>query len=103
MDDILQWPHIDTEIIFAYILIDCDLEYVGWYKDQKPAHTLIVSLLTPFLLTILLVVEIKSFYILKLRLLLQFQIKKKVDVGAKRTIRDTYNLVQLYDWYKPKL
>ena len=37
IDDILQWPHIDTGAIFAYILKveDCDLEYVGRYKDQK--------------------------------------------------------------------
>ena len=39
IDDILQWPHIDidTRVIFASILKvkDCDLEYVGRYKDQK--------------------------------------------------------------------
>ena len=37
IDDILQWPHIDTGVIFAYILKvkDCDLECVGRYKDQK--------------------------------------------------------------------
>ena len=37
IDDILQWPHIDTGVIFAYILKvkDCDLEYVGRYKDKK--------------------------------------------------------------------
>ena len=35
IDDILQWPHIDTGVIFAYILKvkDCDLEYIGRYKD----------------------------------------------------------------------
>ena len=35
--DLLQWPHIDTRVIFAYILKvkDCDLEYVGRSKDQK--------------------------------------------------------------------
>ena len=75
------------------LYIDCDLEYIGRYKDQKPAHTLIVSLLTPFLLTILLVVEIKPFYILKFSLLLQSDKKTKLDVGTKITIRDTYNLV----------
>ena len=37
IDDILQWPHMDTGVIFAYILKvkDCDLECVGRYKDQK--------------------------------------------------------------------
>ena len=37
IDDILQWPHVDTGVIFAYILKvkDCDLECVGRYKDQK--------------------------------------------------------------------
>ena len=37
IDDILQWPHIDTGVILVYILKvnDCDLEYVGRYKDQK--------------------------------------------------------------------
>ena len=37
IDDILQWPHIDTRVIFAYILKvkDCGLEYIGRYKDQK--------------------------------------------------------------------
>ena len=38
IDDIVLWPHIDTGVIFVYILKvkDCDLEYVGRYKDQKP-------------------------------------------------------------------
>ena len=37
INDILQWSHIDTGVIFAYMLKvkDCDLEYVGRYKDQK--------------------------------------------------------------------
>ena len=37
IDDILQWLHMDTGVIFAYILKvkDCDLECVGRYKDQK--------------------------------------------------------------------
>ena len=37
IDDILQWPHMDTGVIFAYILKvkDCDLECVGRCKDQK--------------------------------------------------------------------
>ena len=72
-------------------------------KIKKPPHTLIMTLLTPFLFIILLVVETKSFYILKFSLLLQFQIKNVVDIGTKRTIRDTYKLVPLYGRYKPKL
>ena len=58
-------------------------------------HTcgLIVALLTPFLLTILLVVEVIYFYILKFSLLLQFQIKKYCEYWYKQNLRDTYKLV----------
>ena len=72
-------------------------------KIKNLPHTLIMTLLTPFLFIILLVVEIKSFYIPKFSLLLQFQIKNVVDIGTKRTISDTYKPVQLYGRYKPKL
>ena len=72
-------------------------------KIKKPTQNLIVALLTPFLYEILLVVETKSFYILKFSLLLQFQTKNVVNIGTKRTIGDTYKLVQLYGRYKPKL
>ena len=47
IDDILQWPHIDTRVILAYILKvkDCDLEYVGRYKDQKACSFLFTILI----------------------------------------------------------
>ena len=47
IDDILQWPHIDTRVIFACILKvkDCDLEYVGRYKDQKACSFLFTILI----------------------------------------------------------
>ena len=37
IDDKLQWPHIDTGVIFAYIMKVkvCDLEYIYRCKDQK--------------------------------------------------------------------
>ena len=82
---------LDTRVIFAYILKvnDCDLEYVGRYKDQK-AYSYFGS---SFIDTIFINnpsscrVEIKYFYILKFSLPLQFQIKNAVDIGTKRTWR----------------
>ena len=66
-------------------------------KIKKPTHTLIMALLTPFLFTIPLVVEIKSFLYSKVQSSLTVSDKKNaVDIGAKRTIRDTDVFVQLY-------
>ena len=56
---------------------------------KKPTHILTVALLAAFLFANLLVVEIKSFYIIKFSLLLKFQITNVVDIGTKRIIRDT--------------
>ena len=78
IDDTLQWPHVDKGVIFVYILKvkGCDLSTFVDTKIKKSTHILIVCWLKPFLLTILLVVEIQSFYILKLSLLLKFEINK---------------------------
>ena len=66
-------------------------------KIKKPTHTLIMALLTPFLFTIPLVVEIKSFLYSKVQSSLTVSDKKNaVDIGTKRTIRDTDVFVQLY-------
>ena len=56
-----------------------------------------MALLTPFLFTIPLVVEIKSFLYSKVQSSLTVSDKKNaVDIGAKRAIRDTDVFVQLY-------
>ena len=56
-----------------------------------------MALLTPFLFTIPLVVEIKSFLYSEVQSSLTVSDKKNaVDIGAKRTIRDTDVFVQLY-------
>ena len=93
IDDILEWPHIDTGVVFAYILKlkDCNLEHslLLLVDTKKPTHVLTVALLAAFLFANLLVVEIKSFYIIKFSLLLKFQITNVVDIGTKRIIRDT--------------
>ena len=93
IDYILEWPHIDTGVVFAYILKlkDCNLEHslLLLVDTKKPTHILTVALLAAFLYANLLVVEIKSFYIIKFSLLLKFQITNVVDIGTKRIIRDT--------------
>ena len=102
MIDILQWPHIETGIIFAYILKvkGCDLEYIDRYKDQKAYSYFDSGFADTIFIYNLSSCRNKYFYILKFSILLQFQIKKNaVDIGTKRTLRDTYELVQLYGRY----
>ena len=102
MIDILQWPHIETGVIFVYILkvMDCDLEHVDRYKDQKAyshfdsgfADTIFIYNPSSCRNKIFLYSKVQPSFTVSDK-------KNAVDIGTKRTIRDTYELVQLYGRY----
>ena len=86
MIDILQWPHIETGVIFAYILKvkGCDLEYIDIYKDQKAYSYFDSGFADTIFIYNLSSCRNKYFYILKFSILLQFQIKKMLWILVQK-------------------